>query len=182
MKLILSVIVSLLATMNLAAQCNTFFPMRENVKVYYDHFDKKEKLVLRTMQKITKVSGSGASMKATLAQDLIDVKKNETMVTSESELDCEAGVLRFSMSSMAFMDPSQGAMNAQGMSMEVTGDQMDLPSTLRVGETLKDVNYQMKMSMNGMSLMNVRDFMQDIIKGSILVAAVGLDMAGRRQG
>ncbi len=35
---------------------------------------------------------------------------------------------------------------------------------------------------NGMSLLNVRDFMQDIIKGSILVAAVGLDMMGRRQG
>jgi D-xylose transport system permease protein len=35
---------------------------------------------------------------------------------------------------------------------------------------------------NGMGLLNVPDFMQDIIKGSILVAAVGLDMAGRRQG
>ncbi|MFL6374202.1 MAG: sugar ABC transporter permease [Pyrinomonadaceae bacterium] len=35
---------------------------------------------------------------------------------------------------------------------------------------------------NGMSLLNVRDFMQDIIKGGILVAAVGLDMAGRGQG
>jgi D-xylose transport system permease protein len=34
---------------------------------------------------------------------------------------------------------------------------------------------------NGMSLLNVRDFMQDIIKGSILVAAVGLDMIGRKQ-
>jgi D-xylose transport system permease protein len=34
---------------------------------------------------------------------------------------------------------------------------------------------------NGMSLLNVRDFMQEIIKGSILVAAVGLDMAGKRQ-
>jgi D-xylose transport system permease protein len=34
---------------------------------------------------------------------------------------------------------------------------------------------------NGMSLLNVRDFMQDIIKGSILIGAVGLDMAGRRQ-
>lgn len=33
---------------------------------------------------------------------------------------------------------------------------------------------------NGMSLLNVRDFMQDIIKGSILVAAVGLDMFGRK--
>jgi D-xylose transport system permease protein len=33
---------------------------------------------------------------------------------------------------------------------------------------------------NGMSLLNVRDFMQDIIKGAILVAAVGADMAGKR--
>ncbi len=33
---------------------------------------------------------------------------------------------------------------------------------------------------NGMSLLNVRDFLQDIIKGSILVAAVGLDMVGRK--
>src|SRR5687768_1656181 len=34
---------------------------------------------------------------------------------------------------------------------------------------------------NGMSLLDVRDFMQDIIKGSILVIAVGIDMAGKRQ-
>ena len=34
---------------------------------------------------------------------------------------------------------------------------------------------------NGMSLLNVRDFLQELIKGAILVAAVGLDMIGRRQ-
>ncbi|MGI8639186.1 MAG: sugar ABC transporter permease [Pyrinomonadaceae bacterium] len=34
---------------------------------------------------------------------------------------------------------------------------------------------------NGMSLLNVRDFMQELIKGTILVAAVGLDMVGKRQ-
>lgn len=34
---------------------------------------------------------------------------------------------------------------------------------------------------NGMSLLNVRDFMQELIKGTILVAAVGLDMIGRKQ-
>jgi D-xylose transport system permease protein len=33
---------------------------------------------------------------------------------------------------------------------------------------------------NGMGLLNVRDYMQDIIKGSILVLAVGLDMVGRK--
>lgn len=33
---------------------------------------------------------------------------------------------------------------------------------------------------NGMSLLNVRDFMQELIKGSILVAAVGVDMIGKK--
>ena len=34
---------------------------------------------------------------------------------------------------------------------------------------------------NGMSLLNVRDFMQEIVKGAILVTAVGLDMVGKKQ-
>lgn len=34
---------------------------------------------------------------------------------------------------------------------------------------------------NGMSLLNVKAYMQDIIKGTILVAAVGLDMIGKKQ-
>jgi D-xylose transport system permease protein len=35
---------------------------------------------------------------------------------------------------------------------------------------------------NGMSLKSVEPYMQNIIKGAILVAAVGLDMAGRKRG
>ena len=34
---------------------------------------------------------------------------------------------------------------------------------------------------NGMSLLNIRDFAQELIKGGILVAAVGLDMVGKKQ-
>ena len=33
---------------------------------------------------------------------------------------------------------------------------------------------------NGMSLLNVRDFMQELIKGTILVAAVAVDMVSRK--
>jgi D-xylose transport system permease protein len=33
---------------------------------------------------------------------------------------------------------------------------------------------------NGMSLQNVPDFIQDVVKGAVLVTAVGLDMLGRR--
>jgi D-xylose transport system permease protein len=34
---------------------------------------------------------------------------------------------------------------------------------------------------NGMSLKNVPDFTQDIVRGAILVTAVGLDMLGRKR-
>ena len=34
---------------------------------------------------------------------------------------------------------------------------------------------------NGMSLKKVPDFIQDIVKGGILVSAVGLDVLGRRR-
>jgi D-xylose transport system permease protein len=34
---------------------------------------------------------------------------------------------------------------------------------------------------NGMSLKNVPDFIQDIVKGGILVTAVGLDIFGRKR-
>ena len=35
---------------------------------------------------------------------------------------------------------------------------------------------------NGMSLKNVPDYVQDIVKGGILVSAVALDMLGRKRG
>jgi D-xylose transport system permease protein len=35
---------------------------------------------------------------------------------------------------------------------------------------------------NGMGLLGVQDYKKDIIKGAILVAAVGLDMLGRKRG
>jgi D-xylose transport system permease protein len=34
---------------------------------------------------------------------------------------------------------------------------------------------------NGMSLKNVENYMQDIVKGFILIVAVGLDMMGRHR-
>jgi D-xylose transport system permease protein len=35
---------------------------------------------------------------------------------------------------------------------------------------------------NGMSLLNVESYIQPIVKGAVLVTAVGFDMLGRRRG
>jgi hypothetical protein len=140
--------------MNLAqAQCNAFFPMKEKVKYQYDHFDKKEKLSLRTTQTFKDVKGSGNSMTATMVQEVIDVKKEKVMATTEAEWACEDGTLHFAINNMT-LDNSQQTNAASGVTMDVTGDKMDIPSSFDVGQKLKDLTYNVKMAMSGMSLMN----------------------------
>lgn len=139
-------------SINLSAQCNTFFPMRDNVKVYYDHFDKKDKVTLQTTQKLMNVSGSGNSMKATMVQELIDPKKKEVINTSESDWICENGTMHFHINSFSYLEAAGAPGN--GMTMDVTGDQMDMPSSLSVGQTLKDVTYNLKMTMGSVTMMN----------------------------
>lgn len=134
------------------SQCNDFFHFKEGVRLEYDHIDKKEKVAARTAQSFKDISGSGANMKAKLHQEIIDVKKNEVIGSSESEWTCENGTLQFSVNSMN-MGMSGQAYNPS-VSVEVTGDKTDLPSNLKVGQTLSDVHYQVKSTMSGITLIN----------------------------
>jgi hypothetical protein len=135
------------------AQCNAFFPMKEKVKYQYDHFDKKEKLSLRTTQTFKNIKGSGSSMTATMVQEMIDVKKEKLLATTEAEWTCDGGTLHFAMTNMTFDNPQQSNA-ASGVTMDVTGDKMDIPSHFEIGQKMKDLTYNVKMAMSGMTLMN----------------------------
>jgi hypothetical protein len=152
MKYIITIAILFVSVSIGKSQCNTFFPMRENVKVFYDHYDKKEKVALRSTQKLINVSGAGNEMKGTMVQELIDPKKEERIATSDSDWSCNGGTIHFNMNSMT-LDPAQAGMGANGMTMDVSGDKMDIPSSFQVGEKLKDLNYQIQMNMNGVPLM-----------------------------
>jgi len=153
MKAFLFFLVVFCTSLRANAQCNAFFPLKGKVKYHFDHYDKKDKLVLRRTQTLTNISGSGNAMKAVMVQELIDVKKDKLIGTSESDWVCENGTLHFAVNNFAFGGEQQASMG-EGMTMDVTGDQMDMPSSLEVGQTLKDISYQMKMSMSGMTVMN----------------------------
>ncbi len=139
MKNLLVILACLCAGVTGKAQCNAFFPLKEKIKYQFDHFDKKDKLTLRTTQTLRNVSGTGNSMKATMVQDIIDVKKDKVISTSESEWTCDGGTLHFAITNMT---------------MDITGDKMDIPSHLEVGQSFKDLTYNIKMGMSGMTIMN----------------------------
>jgi len=153
MKNLYAFVIAILSYQLSAAQCNAFYPIAEGIRYEYDHFDKKDKITLRTVNTFKDVSGSGSNVRGTMVQEIIDGKKNEKMGTSESEWICENGILNLTMNSLSLMEGGQ----VEGMKAEVTGDKMDIPSTLEVGQTLQDMKYNIRMSMSGMNIMN-RDF------------------------
>jgi hypothetical protein len=156
MKIILSFTLTLLISVELVAQCNSFFPLKENVRYEYEMFDKKEKMTVKISQTLKNVSGSEENMKATLTQDIYDPKKDDKIASSDLNWTCENGTLHFDMKSMTMMMDNGQEMNMgdAGMSVDVTGDELDLPTELTVGQTMKDVSYNIKMTMGTLTLMN----------------------------
>ena len=156
MKTLLVTAVAILLSLEIFGQCNSFFPIKENVRYEYEMYDRKEKLSSRMTHSFKNISGSDDNMTATIVQEIYDAKKNEKLTSSELEWECKDGTLHFDMASMTLtMDNGQQMnMGETGMNVEVTGDELDLPSNLSVGQTLKDVSYNIKMTMGTLSLMN----------------------------
>jgi hypothetical protein len=156
MKTLFTFLFSVCFCLQVLAQCNSFFPLKENVRYEYEIYDKKEKPSVRMTHTFKNITGSGENMNATMLQELYDSKKGDKIATSDLEWKCENGTLHFDMKSMNLMmdETQQMSMGEAGMSVDVTGDQLDLPSDLAVGQTLKDVSYKIKMTMGAMTLMN----------------------------
>jgi hypothetical protein len=156
MKTISTLLLTLCFCAEIFAQCNAFYPIKENVKYEYEMYDKKEKLSTKMTHAFKDIKGSGDNMSATLTQELFDAKKGDKIATSDLHWKCENGILHFDMKSMNLMMDNTQQMNLGdgGMSVDVTGDQLDLPSDLSVGQTLKDVSYNIKMTMGTLTVMN----------------------------
>lgn len=156
MKTVFTLLLSVCLSLEILAQCNSFFPIKENVRYEYELYDKKEKLSTKMSHAFKDIKGSGDNMSATLTQEIYDAKKGDKIATSDLQWKCENGTLHFDMKSMNLMmdDTQQMNMGDGGMTLDVTGDQLDLPSDLSVGQTLKDVSYNIKMAMGTLTIMN----------------------------
>lgn len=131
--------------------CNPFYSIQEGVKYTYELFNAKGKLSSRNVNEFKNVSGSGNQLKAKLLSQLLDVKSGNVTGSSESEWECNNGVINFSMNAMAIEGVD---MANPSVDVTVDGDDMDIPSSFEVGQSLKDVTYRVKMSVSGMNMMD----------------------------
>ncbi len=134
-----------------AQSCNAYFPFEENATFEITNYNKKGKAESIVKHEVGRLNDSGTALEAEVKMTTSDGKGKDVM-ESEYNIRCENGTYYMDMSAML----SQGLEAYKDMEMEMSGDALEFPETLEVGQELKDGTTEMKISANGLKMMTMK--------------------------
>jgi len=114
-----------------AQSCSKFYPMAEGTTFQYTNYNKKGKTEGVANYKVTDVSVTGETTQATMAIDLRDEKGKEVFTTSYT-FSCADNKVVIDYESLL---PGDMISQMGDMEMEITGNDIEVPNDLTVGET-----------------------------------------------
>jgi hypothetical protein len=128
------------------AQCNEMFDYQEGTSWQWTNYDKKGKFIGKSMQKIEKYQELGNGFEVTISLVQSD-KKGEQTAPVSMDMACKDGVIYFDMKKFVpdeYLNDSEGE-----VSMEVTGDNLEMPTNMKAGDYLRDASVTMKLGGTG---------------------------------
>lgn len=131
-----------------AQECSQYYPMIEGATLQYTNFNKKGKSEGVASYMVTNVSTTGDVTSATMAIDLKDEKGKEIYKTDYS-FTCSGNMVTVDYKSLV---PSSMFEQYEGMEMDISGTDLELPNDLSVGQQLSDANVTIKISMSGINM------------------------------
>lgn len=144
MKKLFLLTVILFGLQSLKAQ-ETFFPTKEGMVLIYKSFDKKDKLSGMMKYTIEKVNISGNNIDFTYLCESLD-NKEKLVFKEEITVHQKGDVMYIDMGNFL----NKAAFQQEGTipaSVEVKGNNMEIPLNLSPGQTLPDANIEMAMKM-----------------------------------
>lgn len=122
------------------AQCsNPFYQFKEGTVMEIENYDDNGKPQGKNETQVISWSETPSGYEATLAYKLFD-KKGKQIADGEYKAECADGIIRIQMS--AFI-PEESMQAFKDMEMEMKMDNLEFPSDLTVGQTLKDASFEM---------------------------------------
>jgi hypothetical protein len=121
---------------------NVFFPSKKGQTFIYANLNDKGKTDSYTKQVISKVEGNVDNMAITYLSEALD-KDRKSITDPPLEVEVTINVIH---GVVVFDGSSFAAPGSEGL-IEIEGDNILLPSTLAVGEKLKDVKFVMILNM-----------------------------------
>lgn len=128
--------------------CSKFYPMNEGVSMEYTNYNKKGKVEGVSSYKVVKAVNNGNVTNATMAIDLKDNKGKDAYSTTYN-LTCTGNMVTLDYESLL---PSEMMEQYGDMDIEISGNDIEIPNDLSVGQKLNDANVAMKISMSGINM------------------------------
>ena len=147
---LLLILFFLLGIISLTAQnnCSKFYPMTEGVAMEYTNFNKKGKVEGISSYKVTETNTAGNTTNATMAINLKDEKGKE-IYNTDYKLSCTGNMVTLDYESLL---PSDMMKQYGDMDIEISGNDIEIPNDLSVGQNLNDANVTMKIGMSGINM------------------------------
>lgn len=122
------------------AQCtNPFYQFKEGMVMEIENYDANDKPQGKNETRVISWSETPSGYEATLAYKIFD-KKGKQIADGEYKAECAEGIIRIQMS--AFI-PDESLQAFKDMEMEMKMDNLEFPSDLKAGQTLKDASFEM---------------------------------------
>lgn len=130
------------------SQCNPYFNVKEGVSWEMTSYNAKGKTQGKTKHEVISFSETSSGYESVVKMTAYDKKDKESFQT-ELGISCADQVMKFDMKQF-MMQSSLESMKS--MEMEITGDNLEYPSSLSVGDALKSGKMNIKIGGSSMPM------------------------------
>lgn len=143
---------AIMVTSGLQAQdCPLYYPDALNTQLVFQQFDKKGKLTGTMVQTITDFKNTEKGYEVKVTAENFDAK-DKSLGTMNLTARCENGVYYIDMKNLL----SAQSMEAyKDMEMKIEGGNLELPSSMKAGDMLKNGDMKITLASGGMTIMNM---------------------------
>lgn len=134
-----------------AQKCEPYFLVEEGAVREMASYDKKDKLTGTTIQTVKEIKITGNKTEWTIGTISKD-EKGKAVTSGDLRMSCEEGIFKMDMKN--FID-EETLKSFEGMEITMDATDLDYPSDLSVGQTLKDGNINIKVANAGMTMMTM---------------------------
>ena len=134
-----------------AQDCEPYYPIDEGAVREMANYDKKDKLTGTTIQTVKEIKTTGNKTEWTIGVVSKD-DKGKDMGSGDLKMSCEEGIFKVDMKN--FID-EETLKSFEGMEIKMDATDLDYPSDLQAGQTLKDGNITITVSNSGMTVMTM---------------------------
>jgi len=128
--------------------CSAFYPFEEGISFQITNYSKKGKVVAVTDHAVNSIITSEGTATATI-NSIVKDNKGEIITDGEYQIICTGNEVSIDVKSL--MSPNMFD-QFEGMTTEITGINVVIPSNLSVGQTLPDASMKMDIDMGGIAM------------------------------